>query len=245
MWKTVSPTRYSALSLSDLICLCAGPCEDDAWREFVARVDKPICLTIQRSASQWGEPSRTVVEDLAQTIYLKLWEDNCRRLRDFAVEHPDAILAYLKKVAANATHDHFKHHRSQSSGGAEAHLSTADVDPEAGQQADGSQQRIDYAVFLDEIDDYLRRGLAGPDVERDRMIFWLYFRQGMSTKEIASLPTVGLTAKGVGSVLERLKRSVRKQLLEPGADDNVEKTKSKFSEDLVIRYGVSELGTSI
>ncbi len=245
MWKTVSQTQYSTLSLSDLICLCAGPCDDDAWREFVSRVDKPICLTILRSATMWGEPSRTVVEDLVQTTYLKLWEDNCRRLRDFAVEHPDAILAYLKKVAANATHDYFKHHRSQSSGGAEAHLSTADVDPEAGYEADGSRQRIDYAVFLQEIDDCLRRGGAGADVERDRMIFWLYFRQGMSTKEIASLPTVGLTAKGVGSVLERLKRLIRKQLLEPRADRTEEKTKSKFAQELVISYGVSELGTPL
>jgi len=32
------------------------------------------------------------------------------------------------------------------------------------------------------------RCLTGPDEERDRMIFWLYFRQGMSTKEIVSLP---------------------------------------------------------
>ena len=45
------------------------------------------------------------------------------------------------------------------------------------------------------------------------MIFWLYFRQGMSTKEIASLPTIGLRAKGVGSVIERLKHYIREQIL--------------------------------
>jgi hypothetical protein len=45
------------------------------------------------------------------------------------------------------------------------------------------------------------------------MIFWLYFRQGLSTREIASLPGIGLGAKGVGSVIERLKRSIREQIL--------------------------------
>ena len=46
------------------------------------------------------------------------------------------------------------------------------------------------------------------------MIFWLYFRQGMSTKQIASLPNiVGLTAKGVGSVIERLKHGIREQIV--------------------------------
>lgn len=54
------------------------------------------------------------------------------------------------------------------------------------------------------------------------MIFWLYFRQGMSTKEIASLPTVGLGAKGVGSVIERLKHAIREQILgsHSGSDDS-------------------------
>ena len=45
------------------------------------------------------------------------------------------------------------------------------------------------------------------------MIFWLYFRQGMSTKEIALLPTIRLSAKGVGSVIERLKHGVRQQIV--------------------------------
>jgi len=245
MSKPVSCTRYSSLSLVDVVGLCAGSCDDDAWWEFVSRVHKPICLTVLRSATLWGEPSRTVVEDLVQTTYLKLWEDNCRRLHEFALVHPDAILAYLKRVAANATHDYFKHHCSQSSGGSNPHLSTADVDPEAGQDMQGSQHQIDYTLFLQEIDAYLRHGLPGPDVERDRMIFWLYFRQGMSTKEIASLPTVGLTAKGVSSVLERLKRSIRQQLLDSPRDNNAETTKSKFAKELVISYGGSQLGTSM
>src|SRR5215475_1570046 len=113
-------TRYSSLSLQDLVCLCAGPCDDAAWEEFVARVGRSISLTVLRTASLWGEPSRSVVEDLVQNTYLKLWEDNCRMLRDFAIQNPDGILWYLKKVAANATHDHFRHDHSQSAGGSEA-----------------------------------------------------------------------------------------------------------------------------
>jgi DNA-directed RNA polymerase specialized sigma subunit len=66
---------------------------------------------------------------------------------------------------------------------------------------------------LKEIDEHLQRCLTGTDQQRDRTIFWLYFRQGMSTKEIASLPTIGLGAKGVGSVIERLKHSIRNQIL--------------------------------
>src|SRR5439155_10950198 len=201
------------LSLKDVVCLCAGPCDDEAWEEFVSRVGRPISLTILRTASLWGEPSWSLVEDLVQVTYLKLWEGGCRLLRDFALQHPEAILGYLKKTAANTTHDHFKHGHSQSSGGDNAHISTSDIEPEAGGGAHGSQERIAFGVFLNEIDEHLRRGLSGPDSEVDRMIFWLYFRQGMSTKEIASLPTIGLSAKGVGSVIERLKHGIREQIL--------------------------------
>jgi len=57
------------------------------------------------------------------------------------------------------------------------------------------------------------------------MIFWLYFRQGMSTKEIASLPSVGLGTKGVGSVIERLKHSIREQILDGSAASVEEEVK--------------------
>jgi RNA polymerase sigma-70 factor (ECF subfamily) len=213
MSSTPRPTRYSSLSLKDVVCLCAGACDDEAWEEFVSRVGRPIGLTIMRTVSLWGEPSQSLVEDLIQATYLKLWENGCRLLRDFAIQHPEAILGYLKKTAANATHDYFKHGHSQSSGGDQLHVSTSDVEPEAGQEIHGSQDKIAFGVFLNEIDEHLKRCLTGPDQERDHTIFWLYFRQGMSTKEIASLPTIGVGAKGVGSVIERLKHSIREQIL--------------------------------
>src|SRR6266566_8525894 len=207
------PTRYSSLSLKDVVCLCAGPLDDEAWEEFVSRVGKPISLTIIRTASLWGKPSRPLVEDLSQETYRKLWEDGCRHVRDFAIQHPEAVLGYLKVTAANVTYDHFRHVLSPSFGGDKPHVSTSDVDPEAGNEVFGSQGRIFFEIFLKEIDEHLKHCLTGPDKERDRMIFWLYFRQGMSTKEIASLPTIGLGAKGVGSVIERLKHGIREQIL--------------------------------
>jgi RNA polymerase sigma factor (sigma-70 family) len=248
MLNTSKTTRYSSLSLKDVVCLCAGPCDDGAWEEFVSRVGKAISLTIMRTASLWGEPSRSLVEDLVQVTYLKLWEDGCRLLRVFAIQHPEAILGYLKRTAANATHDYFKHGHSQSSGGDKPHVSTSDVDPEAGREVHGSQEKIAFEVFLNEIDEHLKRGLTGPDQERDRTIFWLYFRQGMSTKEIAALPTIGLSAKGIGSVIERLKHCVREKILGIRPDSDVDDAQSQKQIPLRSRiglHGVSEFGTSI
>jgi RNA polymerase sigma-70 factor (ECF subfamily) len=158
------------------------------------------------------------VEDLLQVTYLKLWEGGRSLLRDFALQYPEGILGYLKRIAANATHDYFKHGHSQSAGGDEPHVSTSDVEPEAGMEVHGSEERIAFQLFLSEIDEHLKHCLSGPDRERDRTIFWLYFRQGMSTREIASLPGIGLGTKGVGSVIERMKHSIRDRILGTPAD---------------------------
>jgi len=213
MSSASTATPYSSLSLKDIVCLCAKHCNEDAWKEFISRVGRPISLTVMRTASLWGANSASVVQDLVQTTYLKLWENGCALLQDFAVQQPESIVGYLKKIAANATHDYFKHSHSQSSGGDRPHVSTFDAEPEAGEDTHGSEERIAFGLFRDEIDGLLRRSLHGPDRDRDRTIFWLYFRQGMSTKEIASLPALGLSAKGVSSVLERLKHAIREQIL--------------------------------
>jgi hypothetical protein len=42
----------------------------------------------------------------------------------------------------------------------------------------------------------------------------------MSTKEIASLPTIELTANGVGNVIERLKHCIRERILGIPSDSN-------------------------
>jgi DNA-directed RNA polymerase specialized sigma24 family protein len=48
--------------------------------------------------------------------------------------------------------------------------------------------------------------------ERDCQIFGLHYLAGMTTKEIAAIPGMGLTVKGVESVLVRLKRFIQENL---------------------------------
>lgn len=236
MWSKSRPTQYSSLSLKEVVCLCAEPLDDEAWEELTSRVGKPISIAIQRTAAQWGEYSRTLVEDILQVTYMKLWEGGRRLLRDLAIERPEAILSYLKATAVNATHDHFRHGRNKSNGGNEQHVSTSEIDPEAGTEVRGSEGHMAFEVLLKEIDEFLTLGLSGPDQERDRTIFWLYFRQGMSANEIASLPTIELSAKGVGSVIERLKQCIREQVLASRAE-SVEAKKENPAEPRLSSIG--------
>lgn len=213
--SSARPMRYSSLSLKDLVCLCADLRHDEAWEEFVSRVQKPIALTIMRTASRWGESSRSLVEDLVQETYGKLCKDGCRHLRDFAIKHPDddTILRYIRKTAANTAVDDSRKRR----------VPTIPIDPEMEQMADRNQESEYLLLLVKEIDEHLKHCLTEPDRERDRMIFWLYFRWGMSSKEIASLPAIGLSAQGVGSVIERLKRCLRERILGLPADSEDDK----------------------
>ena len=200
------------MSAEELVCACAESNDGPAWHEFVARFHRPISLSILRIAYQWGGIPQQVVDDLVQETYLKLCADKCRLVREFSVQHPDAVLGYIKTIAVNVAHDHFKSFHSQKRGSGETAQLQEGFDPQAQSCSLGGQAAMERQVLLKEIDRCLETCSEGSDKERDRLIFWLYYQQGMSAKAIAALPTVGLGAKGVESAILRLTRLVREQL---------------------------------
>ena len=77
-------------------------------------------------------------------------------------------------------------------------------------------------MLLKEVDAQLQDCAAGSNQERDCLIFWFYYLQGMSAKTIAALATIKLTAKGVEAVIFRLTRCVREHLGNAGTADSAE-----------------------
>jgi RNA polymerase sigma-70 factor (ECF subfamily) len=205
--------RHSSMSAEELVRACAESNDNAAWDEFVSRFNKPITLSVIRVAHQWGEFAREVVDDLVQEIYLKLCTDRCRLLLDFATRHPEAILGYIKTTAANAARDHFKSYFSQKRGSGRTNESLEGVDPAGGNEAFGSPSAIEHEVLLRQIEAILPTCSPESERERNRLIFWLYYRQGMTAKAIASLAVIGLSAKGVESVIVRLTRLLREHIV--------------------------------
>jgi RNA polymerase sigma-70 factor, ECF subfamily len=215
-------TRHSFMSVLELIRACAETNDGQAWEDFVTRFQRPVSLSIRYTACQWGKDPLQFVDDLLQETYLKLCVDNCRRLLEFAEQHPDddVVLRYIKTIAINVAHDHFKSLHSQKRGAGDTDQLLEDFDPAAQSGSYGGSEAIESEVFLKEVDEQLQNCAAGTHQERDCIIFWFYYLQGMSAQAIAALATIKLTAKGVEAVIFRLIRCLREHLANsdiPGA----------------------------
>jgi RNA polymerase sigma-70 factor, ECF subfamily len=203
------------MSDEQLIRSCAESNDGAAWEEFVVRFQRPISLSILRTACKWGSLPQQVVDDLVQETYLKLCADKCGLLLEFAVRHPEATIGYIKTIAVNVAHDHFKSLHSQRRGEGETDQFQEDIEQPAHTGGYGGPDAMEREVLLKQIDNRLHSCAAGPNQERDCLIFWFYYLQGMSAKAIAALATIKLTAKGVEAVIFRLIRCVRERLAAP------------------------------
>ena len=208
---------YQQLTPEALIQACVDNREAAAWEEFMRRYHRLIAGVVFRTTQQWGESSPATIDDLIQETYLKLCAEEYRLLRAYDPKHPDAIFGYLKVITANVVHDRFKALRSEKRGGTQIVEDMTTIENRSGTSvAFGSQHAMEREILLREIDALLSAGLSGASADRDRTIFWLYYRQGLTSKAISSLPAIGLTIKGVESTIFRITRMVRRQMVETG-----------------------------
>jgi RNA polymerase sigma-70 factor (ECF subfamily) len=202
-------TRYAEFSSTELVRACAGSKDERAWAEFIRRFQVVIAAAVLRTARRWGEPSRPQLDDLIQETYLKLCENDSRLLRSFQPRHEDSIYGFLKVVAANVVHDHFKSALAAKRGAGQTEAITEPVQMDPKTAGADSFDVVSHRLQIEQVDKILTQVTAGKDRERKRTIFWLRHRQGLTASEIAAIPLIGLTTEGVESVLLRLTAMIR------------------------------------
>ena len=203
---------YSTLSAEELALTCFRTGDELAWAEFIRRFQPLVARVVLRVARQWEEASPQVVDDLVQETYLKLCTERQRMLRDFAPAHENSIYGFIKVFAANLAQDYFKASHSLKRGGGVLLVQQDSAIVAEAQPADSAERSTERRVLMREIDACLRDITGGSNTERDRRIFWLYYRAGMTANAIAGVASVGLSVKGVESTLARLTRQVRETL---------------------------------
>jgi RNA polymerase sigma-70 factor (ECF subfamily) len=212
--------NYADLSSPELFSLCSGAGDAACWQEFIRRFNPLIARTVLRVAMRYGISNKALVDDLVQETYLRICANECALLRRFSPRQPESAFAFLKVVAANVAQDHFKSRLADK----RAPESTADSVEETSatvgwEPPKSSLNDPERAVLIDQIDRKLKEVVPEREFQRDRTVFWLYYRSGLTASAIASLPTVGLTTKGVESVLFRLTRLIRESISGPGGPD--------------------------
>ena len=199
------------LSAQELVQLCLDQNQTTAWEEFVRRYQPTIARVVMRSARRWTMPSHALVDDLVHDTYLKLMANGFRALREFHLEHENAVFGFLKTVAANVVTDHFRNQYSKKRGSGQEDLSLEEAAIFVPASRSSSHQ-VDRKIMIDEIDQVLKSQISEPTFTRDYAIFWLYYQHGFTAKAISRLPSIQLTVKGVESTLLRLTKLIRSRM---------------------------------
>jgi RNA polymerase sigma-70 factor (ECF subfamily) len=210
--------NYAELSTQELVRACAQTNETSAWDEFVSRFRKLIAAVAARTARRWGDTSPDLIDELIQETYLKLCADDCRLLSTFQVRQPEAFYGFLAVVTANVVHDYLKsaHAAKRGSGNVGEGLDLAEFQSLEGPRSMCSTaSSVERDILMQEIDRHLAKSLPAGDLPRSRLIFWLYYRTGLTAAAIAALPDIGLTPSGVESAIGRLTKLVKAAISEP------------------------------
>lgn len=196
------------LSAQELVQLCLASQDDAPRLEFVRRFQPLVAGVVRNRLRRWTINDPALVDDLTQDTFLKLCDHDFRALRHFQFEHENSLYGFLKTVASNVVLDHMRKARPWD-------FEMEDLDALSGIIPAETRFSDDphVQILMAEIQRCLEEELQHqPNSRRDISIFWLYYRCGLTAKDISRLPSIRLTVKGVESTLLRLTRLVRAKL---------------------------------
>lgn len=209
--RTVIKNNWQELSLPELLRLCLTSSQAAAWYEFVRRFQPLIASVVVKTLRRRIIPNPSLVDDLVQETYLKLCANNFQALRRFDCRHERALAGFLKVVASNVTQDFLRSSLSQKRGNGKGEDDLEEVMPTA-HCVTNSAAAMEKAITFRQIERCLEGQRSEPNFERDRKIFSLYYRHGLTAHAIARRPEIGLSVKGVESALFRLTQMLKAKL---------------------------------
>lgn len=192
------------IPIRELLQLCLSTDAEERWREFVRRTQSLIASVIINTVRRWREPAPSLVDDLIQDVYVKLFANDRKALRSIKNEYENTIFGYLKVVASNVVRDHFRQLANKAD--------EIDLDDAALPPGPNDSEHLEFLYKKEQIKGILKTLSSSGTYQRDSAIFWCFYEQGYTAKEISLLPTAGLSVKGVEAVLFRLTRYVREKL---------------------------------
>lgn len=188
-----------SISDRELMELCLQGDQGEAWTEFLRRFQPLIAGVVSKTIRRWMSPSRNLVDDLTQAVLRKLCDNHCRAMSTFRWVHENSFRGFLKVVSSNVVQDHFRKYPPSR---VETDLEA--VSPEA-LPSEASARQVETEALVQKLISCLQKLLnTEEDFNRSLAMFLLYYRYGLTAKEISRL--YPLTIKAVENTLLRLVR---------------------------------------
>ena len=205
--------RPAELEAHELLRLCADNLRNvELWEEFYSRYRRKIILYLLRAFRMLGGNSEEFVryaDDWVQEVFTKLVQNEGRIISSFRGSTELSVYAFLGSIALSVVADQL---RSQRALRRRAQTVPLDQLQEFRAPHVNSDNKFSALLELIDIEKALRADEESKNPERDLLIFKLHFVEGLSAREIASMPGLKLTTSGLEKVLNRIRnRLVRKQ----------------------------------
>jgi RNA polymerase sigma-70 factor (ECF subfamily) len=199
---------YSGCSLQEVAKACLESGSEEAWGELVRRTQPVLSGAVRRACLRHGMDPYRYSDDLVQAVYVKLLEKSCKLLEMLASGDDQFILRYLRVVATNRVTDKCRELRNKK----QNLFVTGSLESLTQELPNHKTTDVDTTLLLERVDRILCEILSGPNAVRDRAVFWLYFREGLTARQIAAVRGIGLSESEVEVVLRRLIRALRKRM---------------------------------
>ena len=149
--------------IRELLNLCLSSDDQSHWQELVRRTQPLIASVIMNTIRRWQTPSPSLVDDLIQDTYIKLFANDRKALRSIKNEYENTIFGYLRVVASNVVWDHFRHPENKVE---EIELTDPVVPP-----APDGMDRLEFTRRKEQIQQRLETLSSSPTYQRDVAIF--------------------------------------------------------------------------
>jgi DNA-directed RNA polymerase specialized sigma24 family protein len=164
-----------------------------------------IASTVIKAVRNSPTYSPERIDDLIQETYLRIWSTGT--LNKFRSAEPKSIFGLVQAVAYSVALDDCRREGAIKRGGRVRFLALDTVGP-VPDPVDSVATECN--LLFGEIQAILSEIAPFP---RDRLIFLLHYRNGLSAKDIAELPAITLGKKGIESLINRILQELRRRIL--------------------------------
>jgi RNA polymerase sigma factor (sigma-70 family) len=217
--RTLAPLPHDEL----IRLLVANPRCEAVAREFISRYDHFIRQTITAAVYKWMaaagyERLQTMIEDLVNETYCRLFQNDCQVLRAFKCRYENSIFAYLRTIALSVLSNQMRTYRRKQ---ALEQLQSFDdtAEKQNGKRTDSRTLGVDFSDAATQtadcksLEQMVRAGMHAAfrdaNVNRNFIIFKLRFLHGYHSHEIASIKGLGLSERGIGNTADRIRQWLR------------------------------------